>query len=135
MKTKLALAALALFMSTGNAAKLTVTCGEGAYDALEQKDLSKAEFVLVLETKGVNNPAKVVSMTDEGNEISDRISQLTYKLPDITVVLKGFDKYEITGLTGCDDLESSTGDIAYSAYVGGFAGYDIPVRAKCNCQK
>ncbi len=135
MKTLIAatLFGFSLLSLQASAGTLTITCGKNAYEALEQKDLSLAEFALVLKTRGANNPAEVQSMTDDGTERSSSISKVLYKLPNVTVEMNNGSEYKITDLQNCGNLEASTGDMAFSKYVGGFAGRGPIVRGKCNC--
>ena len=123
-----------LFMAqVAQAGTLILTCGQNAYEALEEKNLSRAEFVLELKTRGANNPPEVVQMIDDGASKANLISQLRYQLPNITLSMQGGHRYEITGISNCSSIETGTADIAYLRYVGGFAGHAAPIRAKCNC--
>jgi hypothetical protein len=47
--------------------------------------------------------------------------------------MKGFDKYEITGLTGCSSIETGTGEVVFSKNKGGYAGVSPVANAKCSC--
>lgn len=115
--------------------QLTVTCGNGSYDSLEQGNLDLAEFVLVLKLKGPNATPEVLTLSDEGQSLEPNVLSLSYAGSDIKLQMKNYDKYEITEIAHCDDLDQATGKIAYYKHVGGFAGYAAPVRATCSCAK
>lgn len=133
MKTKLVILFILCTAQFAQAGTLIVTCGQNAYEALEEKNLDRAELSLELRTRGPNNPPEVVRFTDDGESKTESMIQLRYQLPQITLTMRGNHKYEITNISSCSSIETGTADISYSRYVGGFAGYNVVARAKCSC--
>jgi hypothetical protein len=72
-------------------------------------------------------------LNDDGNSIKGNVTTMKYDFPNITVNLKGFNKYEISGLTGCSNIDTGTADIVYWKNEGGIAGVSPEANAKCNC--
>lgn len=122
---------LLLASQMANAGSLTITCGKNAYEALEEKNLARAEFSLVLKTKGPNNPPEVVMMIDDGISKKPIIANVTSN--PLTIHLRNYAKYVITNIVNCSGIDTGSAEIEFKPYVGGFAGYGQSVRAKCSC--
>ena len=119
------------------AGNLYVTCGRNAYESLDSGDLTRAEFLLQLETRGPNQPPVLVKMFDEGNDLarSFRVTSYTNTAAEgikVSLENRAFDQYEIK-VRDCSDIETATGTISFSKYVGGFAGRGRPITADCSC--
>jgi hypothetical protein len=132
-KLFLGILTLIIFSNVSEAGTLILTCGKDAYEALEAKQLNKAEFVLKLKTRGPNAEPTIEVITDEGRSLQSGIQRLSYRLPSVTINMVNYSKYEITEIKDCNSIETGSAKMAYSRYVGGFAGYDTPVRATCSC--
>ncbi len=122
---------------SASAGNLYVTCGRDAYESLDSGDLTRAEFLLQLETRGPNQPPTLLKMFDEGNDLagSFRVTSYTNSAAEgikINLENRSFDQYEIK-VRDCSDIETATGTISYSKYVGGFAGRGRPITANCSC--
>lgn len=141
MKTRMLLSLVCALAppSFAYASVLTVTCGKNAYEALEKKKLDMAEFYAVLELKGPANPPVLKSLVDDGNDLKSGVQAINYSVAgsemSVQIAMKNFNEYSITGLTGCADLDTATGKIAFTPYVGGFAGRGRTVIDTCSCQK
>jgi hypothetical protein len=126
--------------SFAQAKTISITCGSDTnaiYDALEQNDLSKAEFSTVISLRGMNNPASLTSMSDDFRDQTGSVKSISVDsvsdTKSVTLMMNTGNKYEISGLS-CDSLDSSTGKVTYSkATPRGFVGYEVVASAKCNC--
>ena len=135
--------ALAIITASASAGTLKIACGDNAYDAIESGKEQTAQFALVVELKGPNNPPSSWTLTKEGS-VEGNIShgKISYQVTGDgaksfsvwRVGLKDYEKYEFKNLKNCQDLNSATGDLTYSQYVGGLAGL-MPKSFKCSCKQ
>ncbi len=146
MKTQINFLSLALALSlfgigSSFASTFTITCGKNAYEALDTNGtLDQAEFSAVITMKGKNNPPVLTRLTDDGADILANSASTKIEAgegsTDITIEMRGEDRYLITNLTGCNDLDESTGDVQFMKHIPrGFSGYRAGAKAKCNCVK
>jgi hypothetical protein len=137
--TKLALIlGCVLNCAYASAGTLTITCGKNAYEALEAKNPSKAELALVLKLRGPGAPAQIVSFQDDFGPAEAESAE--YKVDDngdiqITLTVGNYGHYEFTGIKGCGDIDTATGDVTQFKNRGGFAGVMAAGKAKCSCIK
>lgn len=127
---------------------IQVACGpsktEGAYDALDENDPSKAAVYFSFKPQGANNKPKILSLIDGGSDLIKAgplvqkyqkisISNNSYSI-QIDLELANFSKYKFS-LKNCNDLSDSSGELAFTKYVGGFAGGSVISRKMCNCKE
>lgn len=125
------------------AATLHITCGQNAYESLDTSEVTppKPELLLVLKVRGPEQPAEVLDFVDDySTNLSNKVAKMTTTVSEsgvrsVTVAMKNYDKYEFTQIRGCADIDTAAGDVAFTKYVGGFAGYAGSIKAKCSCLK